>query len=57
MKILINIYQQNLDCRTESIEISISEHGFFSSDSIKKKVIATKKGELYLTMGYNKQVK
>ena len=57
MKILINIYQQNLDCRTESIEIGISEHEFFSSDSIKKKVIATKKGELYLTMGYNKQVK
>ena len=42
---------------TESIEIDISEHGTFSSDSIEKKVIATKKSEFYFTIRYNKQVK
>ena len=57
MKILTKIYQENLDCRTESIEIGISEHGTFSSGSIKNKVMTTMKGENYFTMGYNKQVK
>ena len=57
MKILRNIYQQNLDCWTESTEIGISEHGTFSSESIKKKVITTKKDGFYFTIGYNKQVK
>ena len=33
-KILTKIYQQKLECRTESTEISISEHGTFYSDSI-----------------------
>ena len=57
MKILTQIYQQNLDCRTESIEICISEHGTFSSDSIENKEIKTMKGKIYYTMEYNKQVK
>ena len=57
MKILTMIYQQNLDCWTELIEIGISEHGTFSSDSIENKVIATMKGGFCFTMGYNKQVK
>ena len=35
MKILTKIYQQNLDRRTESIEIGICEHGTLSSDSMK----------------------
>ena len=35
----------------------ISEHGTLSSDSIGKKVIATKKSGFYFTVGYNKQVK
>ena len=51
------IYQQNLDCRTESMEIGISERGTFSSDSIENNVIITMKGGFYFTMGYNKQVK
>ena len=51
MKILTKIYQQNLDCRMESIEIGISEHG------IKNKVIATTKDGFYFIIGYNKQVK
>ena len=33
MKILTKIYQQNLDCRTELIEIDISEHGLISPQS------------------------
>ena len=57
MKILTKIYQQNLDCRTESIEIGIYEHGTLSSDSMKQKVITTKKSGLYLTIRYNKQEK
>ena len=57
MKILIKIYQYNLDCWAESIEIGISEHGTLSSDSIKNKVITTKKSVFYFTTGYNKQVK
>ena len=57
MKILIKIYQYNLDCWAESIEIGISEHGTLSSDSIKNKVITTKKSGFYFTTGYNKQVK
>ena len=57
MKILTKIYQQNFDCRTKSIEIGISEHGTFSSNSIKNKVITTKKGGFYLTLGYDKPVK
>ena len=57
MKILTKIYQQNLDCRTESIETDISEHGTSSSDSIEKKVITTKKGGFYFTIGYSKQGK
>ena len=57
MKILAKIYQQNLDCRTESIEIGISEHRTLSSGSIEKKVITTMKGEFCFTIGYDKQVK
>ena len=57
MKILTKIYQQTLDCRTESIEICISEHGALSSDPIEKKVITAKEGEFYFTIGYNKQAK
>ena len=57
MKILTMIYQQNLDCRMESMEIGISERGTFSSDSIENNVIITMKGGFYFTMGYNKQVK
>ena len=57
MKILTKIYQQNFEFWTESIEICISEHGTFSSDSVKNKVIATMKGGFYFTMGCNKQVK
>ena len=54
MKILTKIYQQNLDCQTESIEICIFEHGTFSSDSFENKVITTMKGGFYFTIGYNK---
>ena len=43
MRILTKIYQQNLDFRTESIEIGISEHETFSSDSIENRVITTMK--------------
>ena len=57
MKILTEIHQQNLDCRTESIEIGIAEHETLSSDSIEKKVINTKKSKSYFTVEYNKQVK
>ena len=57
MKILTEIYQQNLDFRMELIEIYVSEHGIFSSDFIGNKVITTIKGGFYFTMGYNKQVK
>ena len=57
MKILTKIYQQNFDCWTESIEIGISEHGTFSSNSIENKVITTMKGGFYLTLGYDKPVK
>ena len=56
-KILTKIYQQNLDCRTELIEIGISEHGRFSSDSIENKVITNMKGGFYFTIGYDKPVK
>ena len=57
MKILTKIYQQNFDCRTESIETRISEHGTFSSNSIENKVITTKKGGFYFTLGYDKSIK
>ena len=57
MKILTKICQQNLDCRTELIEIGISKHGTLSSDSIEKKLITNKKEGFYFTIGYNKQVK
>ena len=57
MKILTKIYQQNLDCRMESIEICIFEHGTFSSDPVENKVITTMKGGFYFTMGYIRQVK
>ena len=50
MKILTKIYQQNLDCRTESTEIF--EHGTYSSDSIKNKIIKTMKGRFYFTIGH-----
>ena len=51
------MYQQNLDCWTEAIEIGISGHGIFSSDSIENKVITTMKGGFYFTIGYKKQIK
>ena len=57
MKILAKIYQQNLDCRTESIDIGISEHRTLSSGSIEKEVITTMKGGFCFTIGYDKQVK
>ena len=57
MKILAKIYQQNLDCRTESIEIGISEHRTLSSGSIEKKVSTTMKGGFCFTIAYDKQVK
>ena len=57
MKILTKIYQQNFDCRTESIEIGISGHGTFSSNSIENKVITTMKGGFYFKLGYDKPVK
>ena len=57
MKILTKIYQQNLDSRTESIEICISEHRTFSSDSIKNRLNTTMKNGFYFTMGYNKSIK
>ena len=57
MKTLTKIYQWNVDCRTEWIEIGISEHEALTSDSIEKKVIATKKCGFYFIIGYNKQVK
>ena len=51
------MYQQNLDCRTKLIELGISEHGTITSDSIKKKLITTKKGGFSFTIGYNKKAK
>ena len=57
MKILTKIYQQKLNCRTESIKTGISEHRIFSADSIENKVITTMKGGFYFTIAYNKQVK
>ena len=51
------MYQENLNYRTELIEIGISEHETLTSDSIKKEVITTKKSGFYFTIGYNKQVK
>ena len=49
MKILTKIYQQNLDCWTESIETGISEHGTFLTYSIENKVVITiMKGGFYL---------
>ena len=54
MNSLTKIYQQKPDCRTESIETGISEHGKFLSDSIKRKVITTMKGRFYFTIAYNK---
>ena len=50
MKVLTNIFQQNLDGQTESIEIEISEHGQFSSDSMENEVITTMKGGFCLMM-------
>ena len=57
MKTLTKIYQWTVDCRTEWIEIGISEHEALTSDSIEKKVITTKKSGFYFIIGYNKQVK
>ena len=57
MKILTEIYQQNLEFWTESIEIGISEHRTFSPDSIENNVLTAMKGGFYFTIGYNKQVK
>ena len=57
MKILAKIYQQNLECRMESIEIGISEHRTLFSGSIEKKVITTMKGGFCFTIGYDKEVK
>ena len=57
MKTLTKIYQWNVDCRTEWIEICISEHEALTSDSIEKKVITTKKSGFYFIIGYDKQVK
>ena len=51
------MYQQNFGRRTESIEIGISEHGAFSCNSIENKVIATKKGGFYFTLGNDTPVK
>ena len=48
MKILTKIYQQNVDCRTESTEIGISEHGTSFSDSFENKAITTMKGDFNL---------
>ena len=47
------------DCRlSDGIDrCCISEHGTFSLDSIKNKLITTMKGGFYFTKGYNKQVK
>ena len=56
MKILTKIYQQKFDCRTESMEIGISQHGTFSFDSNENKVITTMKGGFYFTVAYNKRV-
>ena len=53
MKIVTKIYQQNHNCRTESMEIGISEHGKFCSDSIENEVITTIKGGFYFTIGYD----
>ena len=47
MKILIKIYQYNLDCWAELIEIGISEHGTLSLHY----------PYIYFTTGYDKQVK
>ena len=57
MKILAKIYQQNLDCWMESIEIGISQHRTLSSGSIGRQVITTMKGGFCFTKGYDKQVK
>ena len=43
MKILPKIYRENLNYRSESIEIGISEYGIFYPDPIINKVV-----------GYNK---
>ena len=48
MKILTKIYQQNLDCLTELKKTGISEHGTFSSNFIKNKLITTIKGGIYI---------
>ena len=48
MKILTKIYQQNLNCWMKSMEIGISEHETFSSDSIENKVITTMKVDFTL---------
>ena len=48
MKILTKIYQQNLDCLTELKKTGISEHGPFSSNSVKNKLITTIKGAIYI---------
>ena len=56
MKILTKIYQQNLDCRTELIEIGIPNIKHYSG-SIEKKVITTMKGGFCFTIVYDKQVK
>ena len=50
---LTKIFQHVLYWRTESIEIGISEHGTLSSNSIEKKVIATKKSVFYFAIGSN----
>ena len=41
----------------ESIEIGFSEHGTLSFDSVRKKVITTKKSGFYFTIKHNKQAK
>ena len=41
------IYQQKLNCRTESIGIVISEHETFSSDSLENKVTTTVEGGFF----------
>ena len=57
MKLLPKIYQENLNCRTESIGTGISEYGTFSSDSFEKKIIATIEGGFDFIIGHDKQVK
>ena len=39
MKTLTKIYQNSLNCWTESTESGISEHETFSSDTIERKVV------------------